>query len=146
MNTLASESITREMTDWSVREKYAGSDHQYITYKLQSGTQHSHISASVHRDGMWQILTLVVFTSVINTVEQQFSINKTTSIIEETVRLISRTFRESTPKKQGIRRNGIPEHWWSEEITDLRREYLRHRSQVTRMRRANRVSSLNGIN
>lgn len=136
--TLASEQIASEIVDWSVMEDYTGSDHHYIKYKLQRGYRTA--ANPNQRRPRWNVAKLneEALIREIERAEVDIPDMDSRTTAEVTISLITQACDASMPQKRNPRNpNRKPVYWWTDEISDLRRECLRLRRRVTRTRRVN---------
>lgn len=140
--SFASERLVPQIEGWKVIEDYTGSDHQYITFKVQESRQPRE---HVNRDHRWNTDKMNVdkFSEILEMgVDVPRAKVDTRANVEDlicsTMSLISKACEASMSKKHP-RYNKQPAYWWTSEIADLRKECLRLRRVAQRAK--NRVEA-----
>lgn len=134
--TFSSEGLAGRIADWRVTEDYTGSDHQYITFSLV-GSRLSRIAPT--RVSGWNVSRLSAEPLSLAIDEGKETVmalaGGATDTVDATMGLIARGCDAAMPRKTSLRRNRRSAYWWTEDISNRRRECLRLRRRVTRGRR-----------
>lgn len=135
--TLASESLTNKIKDWKVLEIYTASDHQYITYSLQTGRTVTNRTAT-KSTRKWNVNRLNE-TSLKGEIDRQLEtsqiVGDARAVARQTMHIITRGCNKAMPKLKEPRGNKIAVYWWNNTIDELRRTCLKLRRKFTRARR-----------
>jgi len=142
--TLASETIARKVTNWTVLEDYTGSDHQYISYVVECNNRPSQQRGSTHRTPRrrWNIAKLNKEALISNIGQGTTKVPApgAKNVVRSTMTLIKRACNNAMPiigrkhRKESV-------YWWNAEISDLRHACHRLRRKYTRARRAHAATA-----
>nr|AMS38369.1 hypothetical protein [Bactrocera tryoni] len=134
--TLSTERMAGSIKNWKVLEDYTGSDHHYISFMIDTGT-----NANQHRKNTgtrkWNISKLDT-SKLISAIDDQNPSSNSPIIarktVEHTMLNITRACQKSMPKASHSKHKAAV-YWWTENIAQLRRTCLRLRRSYTRSRR-----------
>ena len=123
--TLASEKIAGNLKNWKVLEDYNGSDHNYISFKIEIGNEKqickSHISTRKwNLTKLNQDRFLDKIRSIPHTSEASLSAKY---LSEKTIQNIQEACNAAMPKIEN-RSNKPAVYWWTSEIAELRKNAL----------------------
>lgn len=142
--SLANERLLPRVVGWKVIDDYTGSDHQYITFRVDDGRP-APLPRRVKPPPRWNIAKINEEAFSLALTRGQEAIDgipggltppaRACRVVETTMQIIVRACKEAVPEKRvsGKRR---PAYWWTKEIADLRKRclYLRRQTQRTRGR------------
>lgn len=137
--TLVSEEIARKVKNWQVLEIYTASDHQYISYSLESSrpVPETQIrkNTSTRKWNANKLNTRVLLNEIDRLSENAETEGDTISIVTKIMKIIIRGCNKAMPKikRPNIEKTAV--HWWNDEIDELRRNCIRRRRIFTRARR-----------
>lgn len=152
--SLASESIAEYIYEWAVLEDYTGSDHQYITFKINSAEKRQ--TENIEENVKWNVAKLdatKLADSLRSNLEMTIQASqelegrmRAEAVVEATMSAITQACEASMPRKRR-RENRRPVYWWTEEIAELRRKclHLRRVAQRSRNRPEAAVTSMEHI-
>ncbi|XP_036327420.1 uncharacterized protein LOC118740030 [Rhagoletis pomonella] len=133
--TLASEGIAGTIKEWKVLEDYTGSDHQYISFIIDSKNDglRKKMQCSTRK---WNVskLNSEALSEIDAHGSEESSYNNAMEIVETTMKMISRACTKAMPTT-GSNRHKTPAYWWTENIAQLRRTCFHLRRTYTRARR-----------
>ncbi|XP_050338714.1 uncharacterized protein LOC126765178 [Bactrocera neohumeralis] len=139
--TLSSERMAGSIKKWKVLEDYTGSDHQYISFTIDTGTNANQYKKST-ATRKWNISKLNT-SKLISAIDDQnpssSSPKNAKKIVEHTMFNITRACKKSMPKASHSKHKAAV-YWWTENIAQLRRTCLRLRRSYTRSRRRGAAS------
>lgn len=134
--TLVSERYASQLKQWTVLEDYTGSDHQYITYHVDSAKS-SKAARRSKGTRKWNVSRLdpKKLLEEIDANPPRYRADSTTrSKVESTLSCIANACKAAMPNiKSGHPK--IAAYWWTEEIHNLRQICLRKRRKFTRAKR-----------
>lgn len=135
--TLVSEKVADKILNWRVLEIYTGSDHQYISYSLNTdGTQQ--IAEKRKNTRKWNVSKLdktALIAAIDRRLEDIQIDGDARRIVEGVMNIIRHSCNSAMPKIGRSRPNKNSVYWWSESIAELRRNCLRCRRKYTRAKR-----------
>lgn len=137
--TFASEAISAMISNWKVMECYTASDHQYITWNIGADIERQKKS----RMTGWNTSKLnegnLVYVIENSPENSQIKANHGTAeeLTKQLTNLITKACDASMPRRKSGCDPRKPKYWWTEEISDLRKECLRHRRKLLREKRNN---------
>ncbi|XP_037931037.1 uncharacterized protein LOC119665856 [Teleopsis dalmanni] len=132
--TPTSERIASKLNQWRVLENYTGSDHQYLSYCIQTETISGN-DRSTRGTHKWKVAKLKT-RSLLEAIDVGLPthIANAEEVVRHTMTRIAQACAISMPKttqKKG--KKGA--YWWTEEISLLRKACLLTRRHYTRARR-----------
>ncbi|XP_037941657.1 uncharacterized protein LOC119674593 [Teleopsis dalmanni] len=132
--TLTSERIASKLNQWRVLEDYTGSDHQYLSYCIQTETISGN-DRSTRGTHKWKVAKLKT-RSLLEAIDAALPthIANAEEGVRHTMTRITQACAIAMPKitqKKG--KKGA--YWWTEEISQLRKACLLTRRRYTRARR-----------
>ncbi|XP_050338250.1 uncharacterized protein LOC126764627 [Bactrocera neohumeralis] len=134
--TLSTERMAGSINNWKVLEDYTGSDHQYISFMIDTG-RIAHQLSKYSGTRKWNISKLDT-SKLIAAIDEQNPSSDPSLIarkpVEHTMRNITKACKKSMPKATHSKRKAAV-YWWTENIAALRRTCLRLRRSYTRSRR-----------
>lgn len=134
--TLVTETIAHKITNWKVLEIYTGSDHQYISYYLETGDiENTAGNRSTRRWNAQKLDTTALIAEIDRRQDEVNMAGDASTIAEQVMNIIRHGCNKSMPNMRYPKGNKKAVYWWNEEITDLRRTCLRCRRKMTRARR-----------
>lgn len=132
--TLVSESIFRQLREWQVLEDFNGSDHQYITYRIDSnGATHQATHGSSTRKWNAAKLRPDSLLTSIDTTHDRYLVDAT-AVVNNIMGKIIQGCNASMPKVTNNTRKRAA-YWWTAEIAELRRICIKRRRKLTRARK-----------
>lgn len=132
--TMIKEKTAWRSENWRVIEDFTGSDHQYILFNVKDQKEFT----QRRNWPKWNFdkTNKKLFLSTI--AERKNSILKSKRDVETTITkaldLITHACDISMPRKKQGWNNQRPAYWWTEEISQIRRNCLRSRRRTTRMK------------
>lgn len=135
--TLVSENIARKIENWKVLEIYTASDHQYITYSLQTDrtAPMNKPNTSTRKWNVRKLNTSALLTEIDRQTEEAEIEGDASTIVRRVMQIINTGCNKAMPKMKRPNINKTAVHWWNEEIDERRRNCIRKRRQFTRARR-----------
>lgn len=137
--TLVSEETAHKVKDWKVLEIYTASDHQYISYSLESSRPAPEsLNRKYTSTRKWNVNKLNK-TALINEIDRlsentEFEGNAI-STVTQIMKIITRGCAKAMPRMKRPKTHKTAVHWWNDEIDELRRNCIRRRRKFTRARR-----------
>ncbi|XP_039951543.1 uncharacterized protein LOC120768853 [Bactrocera tryoni] len=134
--TLSTERLAGSINNWKILEDYAGSDHHYNSFMIDTGRNAYQLSKN-NGTRKWNISKLDTSKLIAEIDEQNPSSDPSLiarKTVEHTMRNITKACQKSMPKATHSKRKAIV-HWWTENIAELRRTCLRLRRSYTRSKR-----------
>lgn len=134
--TLVSDKIARGLRAWRVLEDFTGSDHQYISYCVETSSRPARNNArkSTRKWNASKLNSEALLAEIDAYPSTRFIINDARAIVNQTMDTIERACDKSMPRCK-TSRHKTPVYWWTEEIAQLRHACLRSRRRYTRARR-----------
>lgn len=133
--TLVTEGLARAIGQWRVLEDYTGSDHQYISFRVEGETDlvPTRRGSGTRR---WNVAKLDpgTFLADFDGSVRARTGNDANSLVGALMQRIIRACNASMPRV-GQHPRKKPVYWWTPEIAELRRACLHNRRRYTRARR-----------
>ncbi|XP_036219065.2 uncharacterized protein [Bactrocera oleae] len=139
--TLSTERMAGSIKQWRVLEDYTGSDHQYISFELDTGTNaHQYRkNTGARKWNVSKLNTSKLISAIDDHNPSSSSPKNAEKVVEHTMLNITRACHKSMPKASHSKHKAAV-YWWTENISQLRRTCLRLRRSYTRSRRRGAAS------
>lgn len=134
--TLVSERFFERINHWKVLEDYTGSDHQYLSYRVQSDRNRTrgNTRSSTKKWNVSRLRTDILLAKIDESqINWQEPIDAE-SYVNEVMTTISEACNAAMPRISAAERKKAA-YWWTEEIGQLRRLCHQCRRRYTRARR-----------
>ncbi|XP_017476622.1 PREDICTED: uncharacterized protein LOC108366672 [Rhagoletis zephyria] len=120
--TLASEGIAGTIKEWKVLEDYTGSDHQYISFIIDSTNDglRTKMQCSTRKWNVSKLNRKALLSELDAHGSEDSSYKNAMETVEITMKMISSACNKAMPKT-GSNRHKRPAYWWTENIAQLRR-------------------------
>lgn len=135
--TLVSENFANKVSNWKVLEIYTASDHQYISYDLET-RRATTVRKATESTRKWNVNRLNV-SALIGEIDRQMARlpaeGGARQIVNRTMDIIIKGCKKAMPKitKPYGKKSAV--HWWNDSIEESRRNCIRCRRILTRARR-----------
>lgn len=133
--TLVSENFYRNIKEWKVIEDFNGSDHQYITYRVETPRTAAQATRGTSTR-KWNATKLSrnALIAKIDTTMSQYDGGDAVAAVNRTMETIIQGCNASMPKTAtNTRKRAV--YWWTAEIAELRRVCIKKRRKLTRARK-----------
>lgn len=138
--TLVSETLARKMKNWKVLEIYTASDHQYISYAIETSrtTPASRTTTATESTRKWNVNKLnrtALKTEIDRQMRSSQIEGEANEIMSRTMDILTKGCNKAMPKIKQLGKNKSAVYWWNDAIDELRRICIRHRRKYTRAKR-----------
>ena len=129
--TFVTNDTLNNITNWKVEEEETLSDHKYITFELQASPLLE--AARTPRQTKW-LMDASKTAKFLETLEELWKKSETPSSPATVTQLVKLACDKTFKKKRWGNSDKRPVYWWNDNIAALRKECLRARREMTRIR------------